>query len=408
MDTNDYYALIAPLIVLLMVFEAWIARRRGLRAHHLPDTIANLATGMGQVLFGVFTGAFLLLLYDQFQSHVGLFTWSKESPAPWIVALFGVDFCYYWFHRTSHAVALLWAVHVVHHQSNEMNLSVAVRQTYFSDFTAILFYWPLPLLGIPREPFFLAVGILSAYQVLQHCALIERPGLWGLLFNTPAYHRLHHACDVPYRDKNFASTLIVWDRLFGTFVTQSIPPTYGTITPHSSHNPVWAQIEPLAALLKRIRSAPTFRDVLSVLFRAPGWVGPWESPHDDVIAPRPIKIPAPLPIAGYVIVQGVLSIVYAELVLFLVWRGTSPLEAAPAVLALIGGTVVFGGLLEQKPWATRAENIRLLVSAAIFSLLFKPAHGSIAIGALFSWAFVSALIFFMLVPRRTIAAGARA
>lgn len=408
MDTNDYYALIGPIIVLLMVFEALIARRRGLRAHHLPDTIANLATGMGQVLFGVFTGAFLLLLYDHFQSHVGLFTWSKESPAPWIVSIIGVDLCYYWFHRSSHTVALLWSVHVVHHQSNEMNLSVALRQTYFSDFTAILFYWPLPFLGIPREPFFLAVGILSTYQALQHCAIIKGSNIWGLFFNTPAYHRLHHSCDVPYRDKNFASTFIIWDRLFGTFVAESIPPTFGTITPFTSHNPLWAQIEPLAALARRFRSAPTFLEAMAVLLRKPGWVGPWESPHDHVIAARPAKIPAPLPIAVYVIAQGVLAAVCAEFVLFAVWHGTSPLQAAPAVLTLIGGSVVFCGLLEQKPWAHWAEHIRLLISVAIFTVLFQPAHGTLAVGILFSWAALSALIFFTLVSRKTIPTGARA
>lgn len=408
MDTNDYYALIGPVIVLLMVFEAWVARRRGLRAHHLPDTIANLATGMGQVLFGVFTGAFLLLLYDQFREHFGLFTWSRQSPWPWIVALIGVDFCYYWFHRTSHAVAALWAVHVVHHQSNEMNLSVALRQTYFSDFTAIFFYWPLPLLGIPREAFFLAVGILSTYQALQHSAIINNLGFWGLFFNTPAYHRLHHACDVPYRDKNFASTFIIWDRLFQTFVTQSVPPTYGTITPHSDHNPLWAQIAPLAALTQRVRLAPTFRDAISVLLRKPGWVGPWESPHDHVIAPRPPKIPTPLPIAVYTIIQGILTAVCAEFVLLVVWRGTSPLEAAPAVAALITGPVVFSGLLQQKPWASRAELARLLISTAIFAFLFKSKYGTVAIGTLFSWSVVSAFVFLTLVVRRTIPSGARA
>src|SRR5690242_4194251 len=149
-----------------MLFEAWVARRRGVRVHHLPDTFANIATGMGQVLFGVFTGAGLLLLYDQFQAYFALVTWPKHSPIPWILAFVGVDFCYYWFHRCSHAVAALWALHVVHHQSNEMNLSVALRQTYFSDFSALLFYWPLPLLGVPKEAFFLAVGGLSLYQAL--------------------------------------------------------------------------------------------------------------------------------------------------------------------------------------------------------------------------------------------------
>lgn len=400
MDTNDYYALIGPCIVLLMLGEAWISRRRGMQAHHLPDTLANLATGMGQVLFGVFTGAFLLLLYDQFQAHVGIVTWSKSSPIPWILAFVGVDFCYYWFHRCSHAVAALWAVHVVHHQSNEMNLSVALRQTYFSDFTALLFFWPLPLLGVPREAFFLAVGVLSIYESLLHNQIIDRTGIWGIVFNCPAFHRLHHACDERYRDKNFGSTLIVWDRLFGSFVKQTLPPTYGIVTPHTSHNPVWAQVEPIVGLMRRVRNAPSFRGACEVLMREPGWIAPWESPRDLVIAPRPVRCYVPPAIAAYAIVQAIVTAVHAEFVLFSVWRGTSPFSAAPSVVMLIVGPVVFGGLLERASWVLWAEPLRLVVSALIFALLFEPAYGSTSIFALVAWVLASVCAFLILAPQR--------
>lgn len=400
MDTNDYYALIGPCIVLLMVFEAWIARRRGLQAHHLPDTLANLATGMGQVLFGIFTGAFLLLLYDRFQAQFALITWSKTSPIPWILAFVGVDFCYYWFHRSSHAVAALWAVHVVHHQSNEMNLSVALRQTYFSDFTALLFFWPLPMLGVPREAFFLAVGVLSIYESLLHNQLIDRTGFWGWVFNCPAFHRLHHACDERYRDKNFASSLIVWDRLFGSFVTETIPPTYGIITPHVGHNPVWAQVEPIVDLARRVRLAPSLRGACEVLLRAPGWVAPWETPRELIIAPRPEKLPVAKSLAAYSILQAIATALCAEFVLFAVWRGTSPIDAALPVAFLIAGPVVFGGLLEQKPWAPVAEPLRLLASAFVFSYFFAPTYGSQSMVILAGWASISALLFMLLVPWR--------
>ncbi|HRI63558.1 MAG TPA: sterol desaturase family protein [Polyangium sp.] len=401
MDTNDYYALIGPCIVLLMVFEAQWARWRGHKVHHLPDTLANLATGMGQVLFGIFTGAFLLLLYDRFQATFGLVTWSKSSPIPWVLAFVGVDFCYYWFHRSSHAVAALWAVHVVHHQSNEMNLSVALRQTYFSDFTALLFFWPLPLIGVPREAFFLAVGVLSIYESLLHNQIIDRTGLWGILFNCPAFHRLHHACDERYLDKNFGSTLIVWDRIFGSFVKQTVPPTYGIVEPHVGHNPVWAQVEPIVALVRRVRMAPSWRDACAVLLRPPGWIAPWENPRELVVLPRPARLPVPTSIAAYAIGQALVTAVCAEFVLFLVWRGTPPGVVTPAVVLLIAGPVVFGGLLEQKAWTRLGEPVRLVVTASVFAMLFAHAYGSTAILLLVAWVVVSLIAFFTLVPRQT-------
>lgn len=401
MDTNDYYALIGPCVVLLMVFEAQWARWRGSRGHHLPDTLANLATGMGQVLFGVFTGAFLLLLYDRFQATFGIVTWPKRSPIPWILAFVGVDFCYYWFHRCSHAVAALWAVHVVHHQSNEMNLSVAIRQTYFSDFTALPFFWPLPLLGVPREAFFLAVGVLSTYEALMHNQVIDRTGIWGLVFNCPAYHRLHHACDERYRDKNFCSTLIIWDRLFGSFVTQTSAPTYGLVTPHVGHDPVWAQVEPIRALVRRVRTAPNLRGACAVLLREPGWIAPWENPRDLGILPRPERIDVPLPIAAYTLAQAIVTAVGAEFVLYLVWHGTQPLEAAPAIVMLIASPAVFGSLLEQKVWARGAESVRVVLAAGIFSLLFAPTYGSTVVLLLVVWVVASVVALLVLVPRRT-------
>jgi len=282
-----------------------------------------------------------------------------------------------------------------------MNLSVALRQTYFSDFSSLPFFWPLPLLGVPKEAFFLAVGVLSLYEALMHNQLIDRTGIWGLIFNCPMFHRLHHACDERYRDKNFGSTLIIWDRLFGSFVRQSSPPTYGTLTPHTSHNPLWAQVEPIADLIRRVRLSPSFRGACQVLLREPGWIAPWETPRDLVIAPRPARIPVPPTIAAYAIAQGIVTAICAEFVLFSVWRGTSPLVAAPSVLLLIGSPVVFGGLLEQKFWALIAEPIRLVLTAAVFAFFFSPTYGSKSTLALAAWVIISIFAFLFLAPRRT-------
>lgn len=374
MDTNDYYALIGPVMVVFIAIEAAITRRRGRRGQHLPDTLANLSTGMGQVLIGVFTGGFILWVYEGFRGACGLVQWPIGSPWPWVLAFVGVDLCYYWFHRSSHAVAVLWAVHEVHHQSNEMNLSVAVRQTYFSDFTAFLFFWPLPLLGVPDGPFFFAVGVLSLYEAFLHNEAIDGHRVWGWVFNTPRWHRVHHACNERYLDRNFASTLIVWDRLFGTFTTPSTgseAPVYGTVRPFASHNPVWAQIAPIAALGRRVAGAPGLVGALEVLLRSPRWVAPWEQGDDGARPaapqPRPARIEATTAMKVHVVVQA-MGLATAGQALLRLWA-SAPLAAEVAGVALlIAGTVTVGGLLERRPWAPIAEGARLVavVPAGVF------------------------------------------
>jgi sterol desaturase/sphingolipid hydroxylase (fatty acid hydroxylase superfamily) len=249
-DTNGYYALLAPLFLAAMLVEAGIAWRRGRRVYRLDDTLANLSCGAGQILCGLFTAGFLLAAYDGFQRRFALVTWPAGSKLPYLLAFIGVDFCYYWFHRASHAVPLLWAFHAPHHQSREMNISVALRQPFLSDLTALLFFWPLPLLGIPEGAFFLAVGGLSLYEALMHTTIFDGSRLWGQVFNTPAFHRLHHATNDGYRDRNFASTTVIWDRLFGTAVREHEPPRYGTLPELGSHDPIWAQLAPFVALFR--------------------------------------------------------------------------------------------------------------------------------------------------------------
>ena len=256
MDTNGWYFFLAPLFGLAMLVEAVVAWRRGRRVYRLADTLANLSCGAGQILCGLFTAGFILAAYDGFQARFALVAWPAGSKWPYLLAFVGVDFCYYWFHRASHAIPLLWAVHAPHHQSREMNISVALRQPFISDLTAMLFFWPLPLLGIPRDAFFLAVGGLSLYEALMHTTLLDGARAWGRVFNTPAFHRLHHAINDGYRDRNFASTSVIWDRLFGTAVSESEtePPRYGTLPQLESHDPVWAQVQPFVALFRVTRA----------------------------------------------------------------------------------------------------------------------------------------------------------
>lgn len=248
METSQYYALGIPLYGVLMMFEAWLGRRRRVRVYRLADDLGNLACGMGQILAGLFLGPLMLSLYS-FGYELRVFTMPAKSPLTWLLSAVLVDLCYYFYHRAGHRLRVLWAVHNVHHQSDGFNFAVALRQPWISDLYAVFFYFPLPLLGVPLDVFFACVALLSLNQITLHTRLLPRPSLY--VFNTPALHELHHACNAPYADMNFGATLILWDRLFGTYVEPDpeIAPILGTTAGYTTHDSVTAQFTVARSML---------------------------------------------------------------------------------------------------------------------------------------------------------------
>src|SRR4051812_7775689 len=160
----------------------------------------------------------------------------------WLVAIAGVDFLYYWWHRLSHRVNLLWAAHVVHHQSEDYNLAVALRQSVTTSATLFPFYALLAFAGVPPLQLAVSTSLSTLYQFWIHTELVPRVPWLERLLNSPSAHRVHHAINVRYLDKNHAATLMVWDRLFGTFEPETEAPVYGLTRPLASFNPVWSQL----------------------------------------------------------------------------------------------------------------------------------------------------------------------
>ena len=168
LETNGYYALGVPLYVALGAVELALARRKGITAYRFGDTVGNLSAGLGEVIIGLFLGPWLLALYDFGFTHIALVRWPEGSWIPWVLAFLAGDLCYYWYHRAGHTVAAFWAIHGVHHQTEQFNLSIAIRHPWFSDFYSAPFYVPLPLLGVPPTHFFIAITLISFYALTVH------------------------------------------------------------------------------------------------------------------------------------------------------------------------------------------------------------------------------------------------
>lgn len=256
----------------LMLVEWWVARRRGLAdAYEGADTRANLLCGLGAMVIGAATRTGVA---------AGLYAVHAVSPlrlladhwVTWLVAVVVLDLCLYWAHRFSHETRVGWAMHEAHHSSRRYNLSVALRQSWTTSLLAC-FFIPLPLLGVPLEVM-LAVKLLSSvYQFWLHTEQIGRLPRWfEAVFNAPSHHRVHHASNAGYLDRNYGGTFIVWDRAFGTFAEERERPVYGLTKDLEQDGVLHIQGHAWRGLLAAVRGASTWREAAGHVLRRPGWV----------------------------------------------------------------------------------------------------------------------------------------
>jgi len=201
-----------------------------------------------------------------------------------VLLFFAEDFTYYWYHRASHEVRFLWAAHENHHSSERYNLSTALRQSWTTPFTEMLFYWPLPLLGFHPTMLLTQKAVSLLYQFWIHTELIDRLGAAERLFNTPSNHRVHHGSNLEYLDRNHGGILIVWDRLFGTFEPERARVRYGLTKRLESFNPLTIAFHEWSALARDVRRADSWRARLAYVFAPPGW-----SPDGSTLTARQLR-----------------------------------------------------------------------------------------------------------------------
>ena len=273
MQDAQVIVLATPVFLLLIAIEVLVGWRRQRITYAWSDTLNSIGLGMMSQVIGVFTKLFTLGIYQWVFAHAALFTPSASSPWVWIVALLAYDFLYYWLHRAGHTVALFWAAHVVHHQSEEYNLSTALRQTGSGWIAGWLFYLPMALFGVPPLVFAVVALIDLLYQFWVHTRLVGRLGWFDRWFCAPSNHRVHHAVNDVYLDRNFGGIFVFWDRLFGSFQPEldDEPCVYGTRSPLRSWNPVWANFEVYVALMHDTRQARGLGDKLRLWLKPPGW-----------------------------------------------------------------------------------------------------------------------------------------
>jgi sterol desaturase/sphingolipid hydroxylase (fatty acid hydroxylase superfamily) len=381
-DTN-YVTLAVPFFFLLIGVE-WIAgllERK--RLYRFNDSINDLSCGIIDQIVGVFLKGLLFAGYLFLFEHARLFEIEAAPPAvKWIAAfglMLGVDLGFYWFHRIAHEYAAPWATHVVHHQSEEYNLTVALRQSAFEGCFAWVFYLPLAVIGFPPTWYLAMSAINLLYQFWIHTEAIGRLGPLEWIFNTPSHHRVHHARNPKYLDKNYAGMFIIWDRMFGTFQPEEEQCVYGITKPLHSWNPLWANVHAWAELAHTARQAPRWRDKFKVWFMPLGWIPPGlpEGPHAQEVTRASISKydpKLPLGLNLYVLAHFTLSLLVGVWILALSDGG-----ASSAAVVVPAGFVLWslgnvGGILERKRWTLVAEPLRLAAAPFLAFAWFDAGH----------------------------------
>jgi sterol desaturase/sphingolipid hydroxylase (fatty acid hydroxylase superfamily) len=379
-------ALSVPLFFLLIALELYVTRRRHQRAFALHDSIASLSCGVGQQAIALVTAAAKAGGYALVFARFHLLEISPRSPLAWLALLLGTDLAYYAYHRASHRVNFLWATHAVHHQSEEYNLTTALRQSWFTGFTAWIFYLPLAIIGFPTAMFVAMYTLITLYQFWIHTRAVDRIGLFEAFLNTPSHHRVHHGIDPAYIDRNYAGVFIVWDRLFGTFEPERREPVYGTVKPLASFNPFRANVEPWAQLFALARQTRRLRDRVWLFLAPPEW-----RPADlggTVVIPgvsrgsqRKFEAVAPRGLDAYLVVTFALVVIGTTALLGFEEQlgSTGEILAAAAILV---GVVTPGALVEARRWAVPLEWIRLAALVPLAAWLARGSAHALVIAAI--------------------------
>jgi alkylglycerol monooxygenase len=352
-----------PFFFLLIILELMLEKIRGTDYYRMNDSINSLTAGVLSSMTGIIKKLFPLTIYVLVYEQLALFQLDQVWWV-WVIAFVLYDFCYYWHHRLAHEMNILWAAHVVHHSSEEYNLTTALRQSGSNLFIWI-FYLPMAILGF--DPIVLiTVGSLNlVYQFWIHSRHIPKLGWYEWVFATPSNHRVHHAQNQIYIDRNYGGVFIIWDRLFGSFQEEldDEKPIYGIRKAVKSWNPLWANVHVYSQLFKDCWHAERWQDKFLIWFKRTGW-----RPADveqnyplskvDLTQFRKFDIPLSRINKCYCLIQYLL-VLFISFLLLMNAPVFSLVEQILLVMFVLYSSVSVGLVLENNPMAIYLEWIKL-------------------------------------------------
>lgn len=361
-----------PIFLLLITIEWLVSSYKGVDVANSMDTISSLSSGLTNVIKDVLGLTVVIISYGWMVDHLAIFD-IQSTATLYVLAFIGKDFAGYWGHRFEHRINLLWNRHIIHHSSEEYNLSCALRQNISVIFSIFFFlYIPLAILGVPQKVIAIIAPLHLFAQFWYHTRLIGKMGWLEKIIVTPSHHRVHHAINAEYMDRNFAQIFIVWDKLFGTFQEEleNVPPVYGVTRPVRTWNPVLINLQHFWLLVKDAWRARSWWDKIRIWFMPTGW-RPSDVQQDfPVFALKDIsqqKKYQPTSSASLKTWSWVQLIFHFSLMMYGFNRiadfsfTNSVLHGGFIVLSVFSYTT----LMDRSPWAIWTEAVKLLIAAIL-------------------------------------------
>ena len=379
-----YIVYAIPVFFFLIVFEWLYGKYTNKKLYRFNDTITNLNIGVGNQVFSLlFKITFLAGLIWVYQNYA---FFQQAGWTEWVLGLLLYDFLFYWAHRWGHTINVFWGSHIVHHQSEDFNLGVALRQSWFNSFIEAFVFLPLPLLGFEPIVMLTIAGVDTLYQFWIHTEAINKMPRWfEYIFNTPSHHRVHHGRNDKYIDKNYGGMFIFWDRLFGTFIDEAERPDYGIVTGLDSWNPVWANLHYYVHMKNMFKNATGLSEKFKVFFASPAWLpkkmkANAVEPNNENRRKYDIKNPEMTLYVG-------LQFVFISVGLLAYLSYFDELSVFYKIsfgMLILCSTLICGAILERKPWHQYVEYIRLCFGITLLNAVYYQWY--------FSWFWVVLIV----------------
>lgn len=277
---TNLYATLAPFVFAMILFEFFYCLVKKNGYYSFQDSLMGMGTMIIAQCFNLLIAVIVVKSYGFIYERYAI-TQLPPTLLNYVLCYLGGDFLFYWFHRACHRVNFLWAAHVTHHSAEELNYAVALRTSFTQRAGAFLFYWPLAILGFSPEMVLSMVALNLLYQFVPHTRVISKLPSWiDSWLNTPYHHQVHHAANPLYWDKNYGGTLIIWDRLFGSYKDQTEEPYYGVAIHPKSWDPTFLTLHWYTCIFKDMMQATSFVDKIKIWFMPPDFRPRNLPPHE--------------------------------------------------------------------------------------------------------------------------------
>lgn len=269
LDSSILYNVIPALLILLIAEAVYMIKEH---RHDNKDMFVSISLAVGALPLSLLIKGLVFYVYTLIYDFK-IFTLPSNTWWVWVICFFADDISYYWYHRLSHQIRFLWASHMVHHSSEQFTLSAGMRVPWTSNITGTFLFWAwMPLIGIEPWMVIFMKSLSVIYQFWMHTETINKLPKWfEAIFNTPSHHRVHHSSNIEYLDKNHAGTLIIWDKLFGTYQEEITKPKYGLTENIKSNNPFVIEFFEWKNLIRDIKKTNNLKYRIQYLFNSPGW-----------------------------------------------------------------------------------------------------------------------------------------